>query len=86
MSFCRQDFFIYFCTKPPFSYFMDNTFYSRKQEIVNSLIHGFGVILGLSCLPILISLAVSSKNVYAIIGVGVYSFCFLLMLVNWIVN
>jgi hemolysin III len=60
---------------------MNNTYYSRKQEIVNSLIHGFGVILGLSCLPILISLAVSSKNILAIIGVGVYSFCFLLMFI-----
>jgi hemolysin III len=60
---------------------MNNTYYSRKQEIVNSLIHGFGVILGLSCLPILVSMAVNSKNTHAIIGVGVYSFCFLLMFV-----
>ena len=51
----------------------------QKQEMVNSLIHGFGILFGISCLPILITLAVKNNNVPGIIGSSVYSFCFLML-------
>lgn len=53
--------------------------YSNKQEIVNSIIHGVGILFGLSFLPVLISLAVKNHDTLKIIGTGVYSFCFLMM-------
>lgn len=51
----------------------------HKQEIVNSLIHGFGILFGISCLPILIMLAIKNNNVPGIVGAGIYSFCFLML-------
>lgn len=53
--------------------------YLPKQELVNSLIHGFGILFGLSCLPILITLAVKNNNVPGIVGACIYSFCFLML-------
>lgn len=52
--------------------------YTRQQEVVNGLIHGGGVLFGLAGLPVLTSLANVHRNTAAIIGGGVYGFCFLL--------
>jgi len=53
--------------------------YSRAQEVVNGLIHGGGILFGLAGLPVLISLANVHHNTAAIIGGGIYGFCFLLL-------
>ncbi|RFM25588.1 PAQR family membrane homeostasis protein TrhA [Deminuibacter soli] len=53
--------------------------YLLKQEIVNSIIHGIGIVFGISCLPILISLAIKNNNMPGIIGASVYGFCFLML-------
>jgi hemolysin III len=53
--------------------------YTRKQEVVNGLIHGGGVLFGLAGLPVLTSIANTHRNIPAIIGGGVYGFCFLLL-------
>lgn len=53
--------------------------YSRKQEIVNGLIHGSGIIFGVGGLPVLTGLAASHGNVPGVVGAGIYSFCFLLL-------
>lgn len=53
--------------------------YSRKQEIVNGLIHGLGVAFGVSGLPVLIGLAAAHGNTAGVVGAGIYSFCFLLL-------
>lgn len=50
---------------------------SIQQELVNSIIHGFGIIFGLVSIPILIAFAIKSNNVPGIIGAAVYGFCFL---------
>jgi hemolysin III len=50
-----------------------------KQELVNSVMHGFGILFGLISIPILITLAVKSENVNGIIGTGVYGFSFLMV-------
>lgn len=52
--------------------------YSRAQEVVNGLIHGGGILFGLAGLPVLTSIANVHHNTHAIIGGGVYGFCFLL--------
>ncbi|RYY27506.1 MAG: hemolysin D [Chitinophagaceae bacterium] len=53
--------------------------YSRKQEIVNGLIHGFGILFGISGLPVLTGIATSNNNIPGIIGSGIYGLCFLLL-------
>ena len=55
------------------------TTYSRHQEFVNGLIHGLGIVFGVSCLPVLTSLATSHGNIRGVIGSGIYGFCFLLL-------
>jgi hemolysin III len=56
--------------------------YSRKQEIVNGLIHGFGILFGVSGLPVLTGIATSHNNIPGIVGSGIYGFCFLLLFTN----
>lgn len=48
-----------------------------KQEIVNSIIHGFGIIFGIVSIPILIVLAFKSNHTPGVIGAAIYGFCFL---------
>lgn len=56
--------------------------YSRKQEIVNGLIHGAGILFGVSALPVLTGIATSHHNIPGLIGAGIYGFCFLLLFAN----
>ena len=58
--------------------YIRNDAYSRAQEIVNGLIHGGGILFGLAGLPVLTSIANVHGNTPAIIGGGIYGFCFLL--------
>lgn len=53
--------------------------YNRKQEIVNGLIHGVGVLFGISALPVLTGLATAHNNTPAIVGSGIYGCCFLML-------
>jgi hemolysin III len=53
--------------------------YSRKQEIVNGLIHGIGILFGISGLPVLTGIATSHNNIPGVIGSGIYGLCFLLL-------
>lgn len=53
--------------------------YNRKQELIHGLIHGVGVLFGVSGLPVLTGLATSHQNIPGIIGAGIYGFCFLLL-------
>lgn len=55
------------------------TRYTRKQELVHGLIHGLGVIFGVSAMPVLTGLATAHHNTAGIIGAGIYGFCFLLL-------
>lgn len=56
-----------------------NDSYTRKQEIVNGMVHGVGILFGLSGLPVLAGIATSNDNTAGIIGAGIYIFCFLLL-------
>ncbi|MES1221285.1 MAG: hemolysin III family protein [Bacteroidota bacterium] len=53
--------------------------YVRKQEIVNGLIHGMGILFGISGLPVLTGIATAHGNTPGVIGSGIYGFCFLLL-------
>ena len=48
-----------------------------KEELVNSLIHGFGIIFGIISIPVLIAFAIKSNNIPGVIGAAIYGFCFL---------
>ncbi|PEC35731.1 hemolysin D, partial [Bacillus toyonensis] len=39
--------------------------YTRKQELIHGLIHGVGVIFGVSGLPVLIGIATAHNNISA---------------------
>ncbi len=53
--------------------------FTLKQEIVHSMIHGFGVMFGIISIPILTALAAKTANVTAIVGASIYGFCFLML-------
>jgi len=50
-----------------------------KQELVNSIMHGFGILFGIISIPILITLSVKENNLNGTIGSGIYGFCFLMV-------
>ena len=52
--------------------------YTRKQEIVNALIHGAGILFGVAGLPVLTGIATAHGNTPGIIGSGIYGLCFLM--------
>ncbi|MDF2191244.1 hemolysin III family protein [Paraflavitalea sp. CAU 1676] len=53
--------------------------YTRKQEVVNALIHGIGMLFGVSGLPVLVAIGTVNGNTPGIIGSGIYGFCFLML-------
>jgi hemolysin III len=48
-----------------------------NKELVNSIVHGFGIIFGIVSIPVLIAFAIKSDNNAGIIGAAIYGFCFL---------
>lgn len=48
-----------------------------KKELINSIVHGFGIIFGIVSIPILIAFAIKSDNIAGVIGAAIYGFCFL---------
>jgi hemolysin III len=60
---------------------MDNPKYPGmiREEMVNSLIHGIGIMFGIAAIPLLTVLAARSNNVPGIVGACVYGFSFILL-------
>ncbi|MEJ0103351.1 MAG: hemolysin III family protein [Bacteroidota bacterium] len=50
-----------------------------KQEMVNSLIHGLGILFGIVCIPVLLIQAVKNENIPGVVGSGIYGFSFLML-------
>ena len=53
--------------------------YSRQQEVINSLIHGVGILFGICGFPVLAGLATNHGNTPGIIGSAIYTFGFLFL-------
>ncbi|MGZ8550264.1 MAG: PAQR family membrane homeostasis protein TrhA [Chitinophagaceae bacterium] len=56
-----------------------NTELRIRQELVNSLTHGLGILFGVVCIPILITQAAKNDNPAGIIGTAIYGFSFLMV-------
>jgi hemolysin III len=54
----------------------ENSNIQIKQELVNSIVHGFGIIFGVVSIPILIALAIKSENMAGIVSRSIW-LCFL---------
>lgn len=50
-----------------------------RKEIANSITHGFGVLFGIVCIPILIASAVKYGNHPGVVGASVFGFSFLMV-------
>ena len=50
-----------------------------RQELINSLTHGFGILFGIVCIPILVTQAVKSGNPAGTVGTAIYGFSFLMV-------
>ena len=57
----------------------ENSELRLKQELVNSILHGFGILFGIISIPILLTLAVKEDSTSKIVGTGVYGFSFLMV-------
>lgn len=53
--------------------------YSLKEEIMNAITHGLGVIFGIVALTILLYISISKKQVISIVGFSIYGVCLILM-------
>ena len=53
--------------------------YNRQQEVINSLIHGVGILFGICGFPVLAGLATNHGNTPGIIGSAIYTFGFLFL-------
>ena len=51
----------------------------ERIEMVNSLLHGAGIVFGIISIPILIANASKNNNLPGIAGSGIYGFCFLML-------
>jgi hemolysin III len=58
---------------------LTDTRFKIRQEIVHSMIHAFGILFGIVCIPILTALAAKNGNVPAIVGASIYGFTFLML-------
>ncbi len=50
-----------------------------RQELAHSISHGFGILFGVVCIPILVATATHTGSTAAIIGAGIYGFSFLMV-------
>jgi hemolysin III len=50
-----------------------------KQELANSISHGFGILFGVVCIPLLIAYATKAGTAAAVVGACVYGFSFLMV-------
>lgn len=50
-----------------------------KQELANSVSHGFGLLFGIVSIPVLISLASVNGNVAGLVGASIFGFSFLMV-------
>ena len=52
---------------------------AMKQELANSLSHGFGILFGIVSIPVLIAFAARSGNPAGVVGACIFGFSFLMV-------
>jgi hemolysin III len=57
----------------------DEHSFTIEEEIVNTLIHVFGILFGIVCVPVLIALAARRADPSAMVGAAIYGFSFLML-------
>lgn len=50
-----------------------------KNELANSISHGFGLLFGIISIPILIGFSIINESISGIVGVSIYGFSFLMV-------
>ena len=50
-----------------------------RQEMANTVIHGFGIVFGVICIPILITQAIKNGSFEGMVGAAVYGFSFIML-------
>lgn len=53
--------------------------YAKREELLNCITHGLGVVFGIIALTILLIMGIRSKNTPAIISFSIYGACIILM-------
>ena len=56
--------------------------YTKKEEIINGITHGLGVLFGIVALSILLYMAVKKGNIPSIVGFSIYGACIILMFLS----
>lgn len=56
--------------------------YTKKEEILNGVTHGIGVIFGIVALSILLYLAIKKGSVSEVVGFSIYGACIILMFLS----
>ncbi len=56
-----------------------NLSFNARQELANSLSHGFGFLFGIISLPILLILAAQNGHIAGLVGAAIYGFSFLML-------
>ncbi len=56
--------------------------YTKKEEILNGVTHGIGVIFGIVALTILLYLAIKKGSVSEVVGFSIYGACIILMFLS----
>lgn len=56
--------------------------YTKKEEIINGITHGLGVLFGIVALSILLYMAVKKGNMPSIVGFSIYGVCIILMFLS----
>lgn len=56
--------------------------YTKKEEIINGITHGLGVLFGIVALSILLYMAVKKGNIPSIVGFSIYGVCIILMFLS----
>jgi len=51
----------------------------KYKELVNAIIHGIGILFCIAGIPVLSAIGVKTGNIAGIVGVSIYSFCFLML-------
>jgi len=57
----------------------DNADIRLRQEMVNSIVHGFGILFGIISIPVLVTMAAKGENTTNVIAASIYGFCFLMV-------